>query len=407
MSLHRYRQVCVVAAVAIFFSNFANYAERWGLIPLYWVAFIGMLTAPLLLVAATESRLQVRPLLLWGAGYLLMSIAWYFPSRQDDIAYQEVQTRVLSVIFLALMLFLFAGPAEQRLARQTIALVQLVAIGLNIYELFNPLTFSKIPGRSSGLFENSNPCGAALVLGLILSYGVVPSRLRLPFVLATGVGIVTTFSRSAMLGWVLVSGNLAFRSGLSIQRLRAVAAAGVLIVGFIFSPWWRQLEQKLEQRGALNLDLIQRLAFFTTGRASDDSANERYSVLVKGWELFTNHPFIGNGTGAARDLPGFDVSTHNIYVYLLVDHGILGLAIMAGLLVATLWGAGRATAEVAWPFGLFLAVWGMFSHNVLEERYILLAVALVASMVASARHARAEAPEKQAARIPAEAMVTA
>ena len=30
-----------------------------------------------------------------------------------------------------------------------------------------------------------------------------------------------------------------------------------------------------------------------------------------------------------------------------------------------------------------MIMWGMFSHNVLEERYILLAVALMASMVAA------------------------
>jgi hypothetical protein len=34
-----------------------------------------------------------------------------------------------------------------------------------------------------------------------------------------------------------------------------------------------------------------------------------------------------------------------------------------------------------------MVVWGFFSHNVLEERYILIAVALVASMVASNRTA--------------------
>jgi O-antigen ligase len=405
--LARYRQACVIVAVGIFFTNFANYAERWGLIPLYWVIFLAGLTAPLLIAALALPHLQVRPLAWWGAGFLLMSIAWYFPSRQDEVAYQEVQTRILSVIFLILMLFLFARPEEQRLARAGVALAQVLAISLNVYELFHPLTFSKIPGRSSGLFENSNQSGAALMLGMILSYGVVPARLRVPFIIATGVGILTTFTRSAMLGWIVVVIFLAVRSGFNVQRLRAVIICGLVVIGVIFSPAWHHLEQTLEERGALNLSVLDRLAFFSTGRVSDASANERFAVVAEAWRLFTERPFTGYGTGAARTIPGFSVSTHNIYVFLLVDHGILGLLIIAGLLATTLWGATRRTADVTGPFALFLIMWGFFSHNVLEERYILLAVALVASMVASARYQQAE--ERQGARdlVPANAMVAA
>lgn len=405
--LARYRQACVIIAVGIFFTNFANYSERWGLIPLYWVMFLAGLTAPLLIAAAALPHLQVRPLAWWGAGFLLMSIAWYFPSRQDDVAYQEVQTRILSVIFLMLMLFLFARPEEQRLARTGVALAQVVAISLNIYELFHPLTFSKIPGRSSGLFENSNQSGAALMLGMILSFAVVPARLRVPFIIATGAGILTTFTRSAMLGWLVVVMFLILRGGFSVQRLRAVIVCGLLVIGFVFSPAWHHLEQTLEERGALNLNVLDRLAFFSSGRVRDASANERFAVVAEAWRLFTERPFTGYGTGAARNIPGFPVSTHNIYAFLLVDHGILGLAIIAGLLVATLWGANRRTSDVTWPFALFLVMWGFFSHNVLEERYILLAVALVASMVASARYQPARARQAEPGVVPAEAMVTA
>ena len=45
------------------------------------------------------------------------------------------------------------------------------------------------------------------------------------------------------------------------------------------------------------------------------------------------------------------------------------------------------------PWLIFMLMWGMFSHNVLEERYILLAVALMASMVASNRTVVAESRE--------------
>ena len=68
---------------------------------------------------------------------------------------------------------------------------------------------------------------------------------------------------------------------------------------------------------------------------------------------------------------------------MLVDHGVIGFFIIPFLLLSVLWGLNRKTIDLAAPWLIFMIMWGMFSHNVLEERYILLAVALVASMVAA------------------------
>jgi hypothetical protein len=54
-------------------------------------------------------------------------------------------------------------------------------------------------------------------------------------------------------------------------------------------------------------------------------------------------------------------------------------------------------ADVAIPFTVFLLMWGFFSHNVLEERFILLSTALMAAMVASGRAAVASTERKPAA----------
>jgi small-conductance mechanosensitive channel len=255
LSGETYRKLCVVVAVAVFSSNFANYSERWGYKPLYWVGLLGVLTAPLLAGAALTKRVPIRPLMVWCAGFLLISIAWYFPSKQNAIAYQEVETRFLSVIFLLLVLFLCARPAEQHLARVMIALSVLLGVGLNLYEVFHPLTFSKIPGRSSGLFENSNQSGAALILGMIIAYAVVPSRVRLPFIVLTGIGILTTFSRAAMIGWILVVLLLVVRAGFGVRQARALLVFGAIVVAFIFSPLWGNVQGSLEERGILNLNV--------------------------------------------------------------------------------------------------------------------------------------------------------
>ena len=64
----------------------------------------------------------------------------------------------VSVLFLILAMIAFSRlEREQRLAQKWIAGAVLLATALNIYELFNPMTFSTIPGRSSGLLHQCQP----------------------------------------------------------------------------------------------------------------------------------------------------------------------------------------------------------------------------------------------------------
>jgi O-antigen ligase len=407
LSADTYRRLCVILAVAFFGSNFASYSERWQFHPKYWVELLAALCAPLLALALFSERLPIRPLMVWCAGFLLISVIWYFPSKQDAVAYQEVQTHVLSVIFILLIMFLCARPAEQHLARVMVALTVVFHVALCFYEVVHPLTFSKIPGRSSSLFENANQTGSALMLGMIVSYAVVPSRLRLPFVVLTGLGVMTTFTRAAMLGWILVALLLAVRAGIGIRQLRGILIVGAAVVAFVLSPYWADTQQMLVEKGVLDTENLQRLAFFTTGSTPDTSAADRKGVLEAGWRMFEQKPLTGWGVGTFRVIPGFDLSTHNIYVANLIDFGILGLFIVPSLLLATVWGANWKTFEVVGPFILFVTMWGFFSHNVLEERHILLPAALVACMVNSARVRRVEAGSPEVATVPTGALASA
>lgn len=389
-SLDRYRTFVVFASVAIFFTNFSDYSQRWGLIPLFWIVALGGLAAPLLVPALFTAKLQVQPLVFWSAGYVLASIAWYFPSVQTGASFQDLQLRILSVLFLGMMLFILARPADQPTARRAVAYAVCLAVGLNVYELFNPFTFSTVPGRSSGLYADPNQSGAALILGMIIGYGVVPPRLRIAFISLTAVGIITTFSRAAIVGWVLVVLYLAMRSGLGLVQIRRIVLLCAVVLGFLVSPLWSDLQHTLEERGTLTLDVIQRLNFLSGNGGSDASSQERSAVATYAWRLFSKQPITGYGTGQHRQLEGFAVSTHNVYLAMMVDHGILGLFFLPALIGAALWGLRPPQYDLALPFAMFLSLWGLFSHNVLEERYILVSVALVGAIVAANRQRAAE-----------------
>jgi hypothetical protein len=401
-----YRRFLVVAAVLIFFTNIADFTVKYGLIPLVWIGVFAALSAPAILLGLGGARIPIRPVVWWCAFYLLISIASYYHSPQDEFAFQEVQTRIVSVIFLVLAMIVFSGAEEQRLAQKWIAGAVLLATALNIYELFNPMTFSTIPGRSSGLYNNVNQSGAALVLGLILSYHVIPDRFKMAYVGITALGVIPTFSRSAMIGWMLVVGYFFIRAGFRAQ-IRRLAILAVVCVGVLFSPIWGDIQHSLQQRGTLNLNIVERIQFFTGGGRGDDSSDERKAVATRAWELFGERPLDGWGTGASRRIEGFDVGTHNIYLAMLVDHGITGIFVIPFLLLSALWGLNRKTIDIAAPWLIFMLLWGMFSHNVLEERYILLAVALTASMIASNRTVAAESAESSLPPFPATPLASA
>lgn len=386
-----YREVLAVVAVAVFFTNVSNYTERFGVIPLAWIGLYAGMCVPVVIHGLFTSRVPIRPLVWWGGGYLLISLVWFYRSPQDAFAYEEVQMRVLAVVFLVLSLIVFGDASAQRAGRVAIAFATMLAVGLNLYELLNPQTFSTVVGRAAGLYGNANQSAAALVLGLILGYAVVPGWLRTPFVAATAIGILPTFSRSGILAWLLVVAFFTLRAGLSLAQLRRVVALAALVVGILVSPLWGNIEQELYERGTLNLNVLERLAFFGGGEATDASTDERKAIAGKAWELVGEEPFRGHGTGAALRIEGFEVGTHNMYLAMMVDHGFLvGIAVIPLLLLATMWGANRRTLDLTIPFAAFIAMWCLFSHNVLEERYILLAMGLTASVVALNRTPRAD-----------------
>jgi hypothetical protein len=386
-----YRTAVAFISVLVFFSNFSDYSQRWGIIPLFWIIFFGAIMAPLAVAPLLNGQFELPPLVFWGAGFLLITIFWFYPSKQDGSAFQDVQTRMLSVIVLYMMTFILSRPAEQHTARIAVAVSVLLAVSLNVYELFNPLTFSTIPGRSSGLYANVNQSGAALMLGMIVAYGVIPQRFKTLFLMLTAVGIITTFSRAAIVGWILVVLYFAFRSGLSVAHLRRAFLLCIAVFGFLVSPYWGRLQQSLEERGTLTLDVLQRLNFFS-GDTSDASSVEREHLVEYGWRLFSQAPLLGHGTGAHLHLEGFEVGVHNIYLAMMIDHGIIGAFFVPLLLLAAVYGVRKQQIDLVAPFVLFLSFWGFFSHNVLEERFILVSVAIVGAIVAGER-ALAKAPE--------------
>lgn len=382
----RYRKFLVVFSVLVFFTNFDQFTEQYGIIALYWIFLAIALFAPVMFFAVLTRPIHLAPIVWWCAGFLMISSLWFYRSLQNEINYRAVRTHYLSVIFIFLMLFLLSDADDRLLARKISIVALLISTTLSIYELFNPLTFSTIAGRSTALFPNANQAGQSMVLAMICGFGVLPPKWRPVLILVGIAGVLPTFSRSGMLAWGFATLALYATQGVSRREFRRLLLIPIIIVAFVASPLWGNLEDTLVARGALNADTLQRLNFIGSGGSDvqDASATGREHLASLAWERFRMEPLLGWGTGAVY-VPPFPLGPHNTYLAMMVDFGAIGILIYPSLMLVILIGVNRESAKVAVPMVIVLTLYGFFSHNLVEQRVTLFAVVMAAATVDALR----------------------
>lgn len=392
--LSYYRHVIVVVAVFLFYSNIPNYLYlmEWASTPpkIYIIA-LTILVLPFFVEKKVSKYFVASPLLIWSVVYLGIAILWFIPSTQSDDILRIFSRRVAAVFFVISIFFMFLeDPRSIEIGRWTILLCVLLAVVNNLYEMTHPFSFVpplhefSNPGRSAGLYMNANQSGAAMVLGMILSIGLVPPKYRVPYASFVFLGVVTTFSRAAILGWFVVSLVLIYQKTLRIREcMVGTAIFGVSV--FIAVPVL--LDFLSVERGISLGNLLDRLDWFANlGRLSIDiSQEDRQTIARLAWDLFASHPFFGNGIGST-EMWSEKISTHNIYLYFMADYGIIGAFVLPALVVSITSFARKEARWMAIPFGIFAVYWGFFSHNMLDERYFLISIACMAAVSVSSCH---------------------
>ena len=165
------------------------------------------------------------------------------------------------------------------------------------------------------------------LLGLLALHAILRGRIRglkAAILLASlPLAILATMTRAVWLSFVVSVGVLIFRS--HNRRLRrvsiAVALMGALalLVTLSFDDQRRALMDRLHESGPLDF---------------------REAVYTGGWQMFLERPFTGWGvnqmpTELARHVSGYkekELYPHNTYLELLVEHGIVGLALYLWLM---------------------------------------------------------------------------
>lgn len=378
------RTVGALAAVAFLFSGFSTWAFNTRAFPLPPLAFmlvvLGCAGAAVLLEPTSLGSARVKA---WSAASACLAMLAFLWSSGSELALQEVQTRTLSAMLLVAFSILMADASTRTITRCAIAVSTLLTVAITVWEITHPMTFSMALGRSASFYVNPNIAGAALVSGLLLALPIVPARARELFVLIVGGGVFLTLSRGALLCFAVVLVVLLASRQLRVKRLSLLTGGGMLLVASALGAMTASGELSYLSGGAERF-VKQRLGIGSREELSADvSASSRSQLAMHALDLFGERPLTGFGTGATVEWNEPE-STHNIYVRHVAEYGVLGAMLMPMLLLLA-WPrhaqhASRVYRGAAQVFVIFVALWGVFSHNVADDAFVLLGLALITAI---------------------------
>jgi hypothetical protein len=366
-----------VVAVSLFWSGLLVFVTVHGVnqVPPYVVALAFTVAAtPILVSWKTLSRLLCHRLALWAVGYLTLGMLGLLFGYQGSSAIAALRERLTMTLFLFTLVGLLGHPSVHRRCGLYLAYGGLVTVGLGVFDLLNPLTFSAVIGRAAGLYINPNIAAVALITSVLAVAGTV-HRGREALIALLVLGSAMTLSRGGFLIMGVVAVMFLWNGQLRMNWfVPAIGAVGLVLA---VTGLGGDIINSLSESSLMT----ERLRVFTAGGGGvsngfdDLSTNERIASASLAWQLFLSHPILGAGLGATTDW-ALRYSTHNIYLRHLAEHGVLGLWIYPVFVWAV---ARRAPPPIRWPTAIAFLLLGLISHNTLDEWPILVFAAWCAA----------------------------
>lgn len=314
-----------------------------------------------------------RWLFYWTVIYAILGIFGYLFSDQTAIALRALKSQlIVCVIFFNILIILRNQPTIQA-ARVAVFTVVLLSVFNNFLDLIysNKYIFSISEGRGAGFYINPNVSGAFIVIGMILSITLLPLRLRFFYCIFCGVGAFITFSRAAMLMWIFSFAGLSIRRVFKLSRYASLAIMVLLLAFLISMQFWGAFSETIATF-KISEGAKQRLKFEPK---KDKSIKDRLYVVERSFELILKEPLFGHGLGAARE-GQTKVSSHNQFLFVGVEQGIIGIIIVMSLFLILM----RCNSELGFVFAGILFIGFMSNHNLLEYPATFVAISIIQSM---------------------------
>jgi O-antigen ligase len=113
------------------------------------------------------------------------------------------------------------------------------------------------------------------------------------------------------------------------------------------------------------------------GMLTDYAAEQRFLALDASWKLISAAPYVGHGTGYAYTM---DVGPHNMVLRMWIENGMLAVGAYAFLYCAIIYLALNRRDWWIGTTGVAALVMGMVSHNLLEDRTLLISFGIFLAM---------------------------
>ncbi len=371
----RFRNLLMFFIVALYSSHASQFFFNLGMTsikPLYWHFLT--ITIALGFAISKLPRIPDIPtqLSLWMLIYLGNSIVSFLYSSQGEIELQALTDTFVMISLLLSFLVIFQENEAMRISRLALFFVTMFAVSMNIID-FLLATFTKIPGRSAGLYLNPTIAGKMLVMIMVLSVTLIHKRLRLLYCLFVGIGVLVTFSRGPWFLWGLAMAGLAL-GGYFESRHKSISIAFIsLFAGLIlYNALTGGVLEIMVATGLdsyLTQDTIIRLGGHG-GAFLDYSTVSRMDAALKAWHVFANNPWLGAGLGIDQN---WLVGSHNTYLRMAAEGGVIRLVIFVGLIVM-LW---RLTDSIGKVALIVYAASCFTSQDNLRQPALLLLLALI------------------------------
>jgi len=369
----------------VVFSNIINYYHFIGKLPITSVTLfivISIYTFFLLLKNQNYNFIKM-PIFIWIMFYFFIIMFWYLLPN-NEYSPEELRRKILTILsYFIFTIFIFYDKDNLKTVKKAVFFATILAIFNNIYHFFNPFAFIShlniegAYGRSFGFYMNPTIAGGIIIVGMILTIDIIKKEYRIWYILFAFIAVFLTFSRSAILGFLLVYFLLTMKKLINFKY--TVLLPIIILVSINLSLPFLQsyIENTYENTSA---NLFNRIAWFVSpSHHTDESQQEREFVAKEALKMFSEHPLIGKGLGTTVHWK-YRVSTHNIYLTNLAELGFIGLSIFPLLIYSVIKQSKGITRNQLFVFAFFVLFIGFFSHTILDQLFSIFSYALAANM---------------------------
>lgn len=272
----------------------------------------------------TKRNLIINNLLKLQLGFIMVCSLSYYIAIDSNIALEKIIT--LTLIFLLMVSLVNYIDSYKKLRRIMLSFIfasLYVSINILLNSNFSDLT------RFGSEFGNANAVGMGIAIGAVFCFYIMLSEKKRYYALGLVVMMATIFltgSRKAILFILLnifimlyLENKESFKSLVKFLIVCTVLAVGLYYLIFTVPIFYEILGKRME-------DL---LAFLIGKGTNEGSINERALMIKFGFQMFKNEPLIGYGIDNFRILFGRVYGnwtySHNNYIELMVDTGLLGV----------------------------------------------------------------------------------